>query len=99
MKKLMMLLPLLGLAACSAPQPTQYETVGYQCGKKTLDVAYDHQAMTAQFVLGGVWQKLLLVESSDEQGDRYAFGSTSLWKKGDTIKVARQSGTVLTCAR
>jgi hypothetical protein len=34
MKKMMMLLPLFGLAACSMPQPTQYQYSQYQCGEE-----------------------------------------------------------------
>ncbi|KUE81067.1 hypothetical protein ATO46_13455 [Aeromonas schubertii] len=97
MKRVMMLLPVLGLAACSSPQPTRYEQVQYQCGEQALSIAFDRQAQTVQFEQGEVWYKLLLAESSEQQGDRYSFGLTELWVKDKQATLAQQGATVLTC--
>ncbi|MFQ1863799.1 MliC family protein [Aeromonas veronii] len=70
MKKLIALLPLLGLAACSSPQPTQYQYSQYQCGEEMLAVTYDAQADMVQFPYAGVYHKLARVES--ESGAKYS---------------------------
>lgn len=98
MKRVMMLLPVMGLAACSSPQPTQYEQVQYQCGEQALAIAFDRQAQTAQFEQGDVWYKLLWAESSEQQGDYYRFGLTELWVKDKQATLAQQGATVLACS-
>ena len=81
MKKMMMLLPLLGLAACSAPQPTQYQYSQYQCGEEMLGITYDAQADMVQFPYAGVYHKLGRIESPKE-----------LFRRGDHLLPAGQAG-------
>ncbi|MGY3925638.1 MliC family protein [Aeromonas simiae] len=95
MNKVMVVLSVVGLAACSGPQPTQYTHSLYQCGDRELSVTEDSQADTVQFELDGIWYKLLRVES--KEGRKYAFGLTSFWQHGDQTIVANNNTTLLTC--
>ncbi|MGL5450802.1 MAG: MliC family protein [Aeromonas sp.] len=110
MKKLIALLPLLGLAACSSPHPTQYQYRQYQCGEEMLAVTYDAQADMVQFPHAGVYYKLDRVET--KTGGKYSDGVTTFWdqselnankkneEKDTTRAVLIHNGVqVLTCTR
>ena len=75
MKKMIALLPLLGLAACTSPQPTKYQYSQYQCGEELLAITYDAQADMVQFPYAGVYHKLGRVES--DNGAKYSDGVTT----------------------
>lgn len=95
MKKLIALLPLLGLAACSSPQPTQYQYSQYQCGEEMLAVTYDAQSDMVQFPYAGVYHKLARVES--ESGAKYSDGLTTFWNQEKQALLTQKGVTLLTC--
>ncbi|WP_279486628.1 MliC family protein [Aeromonas veronii] len=95
MKKLIALLPLLGLAACSSPQPTQYQYSQYQCGEEMLAVTYDAQADMVQFPYAGVYHKLARVES--ESGAKYSDSITTFWNQDKQALLTQKGVTLLTC--
>ncbi|MGK4474037.1 MliC family protein [Aeromonas molluscorum] len=96
MNKLVVLIPVLGLAACSSPQPTQYQYNQYQCGEEMLAVTYDPQADMVQFPLNGVYQKLGRVESEKESA-RYSDGVTMFWIQGDKLTLTQKGVTLMNC--
>ncbi len=83
MKKMMMLLPLFGLAACSMPQPTQYQYSQYQCGEEMLAITYDAQADMVQFPYAGVYHRAGSHQSAKETAS-YSDGVTHLLPTGRT---------------
>ncbi|MBR7629856.1 MAG: MliC family protein [Aeromonas popoffii] len=97
MKNITLLLPLLGLAACSMPQPTQYQYSQYQCGEELLAVAYDAQAEMVQFPYAGVYHKLGRVEA--ESGEKYSDGVTTFWRQEKQVLLTQKGVTLLTCQR
>ena len=96
MKKMMMLLPLFGLAACSMPQPTQYQYSQYQCGETLLAISYDAQADMVQFPYAGVYHKLGRVESSS--GRKYSDGVTTLLEQDKQATLIQKGVTQLSCS-
>lgn len=97
MKKMIALLPLLGLAACSMPQPTQYQYSQYQCGEELLAVTNDAQADMVQFPYAGVYHKLGRVEA--ESGAKYSDGVTTFWNQEKQAILSQKGVTLLTCQR
>ncbi|ABO91298.1 hypothetical protein WH06_06025 [Aeromonas salmonicida subsp. salmonicida] len=97
MKNLIVLLPLLGLAACSMPQPTQYQYSQYQCGEELLAITYDAQADMVQFPYAGVYHKLGRVEA--ESGAKYSDGATTFWNQEKQAILSQKDVTLLTCQR
>lgn len=97
MKKMIALLPLLGLAACSSPQPTQYQYNQYQCGEEVLVVTYDVQADMVQFPYGGVYHKLARVDA--QSGAKYSDSVTTLLVEEDQTTLIQKDVTLLTCKR
>lgn len=95
MKKMIVLLPLLGLAACSSPQPTQYQYSQYQCGEVMLAVTYDPQADMVQFPYGGLYYKLDRVES--QSGEKYSDRVTTFMKQDKQATLVQKNVTQLTC--
>ena len=96
MKKMIVLLPLLGLAACSSPQPTQYQYSQYQCGEEMLAVTYDAQADMVQFPYGGVYHKLVRVDA--QSGAKYSDSVTTLWVEESQTTLAQKGVTLLMCS-
>lgn len=97
MKNLIVLLPLLGLAACSMPQPTQYQYSQYQCGEELLAITYDAQVDMVQFPYAGVYHKLGRVEA--ESGAKYSDGVTTFWNQEKQAILSQKDVTLLTCQR
>ena len=96
MKKMMMLLPLFGLAACSMPQPTQYQYSQYQCGEELLGITYDAQADMVQFPYAGVYHKLGRIESPKETAS-YSDGVTTFSRQDKQATLVKSGVTQLSC--
>jgi membrane-bound inhibitor of C-type lysozyme len=106
MKRIMVALPLLGLAACSMPKPTEYHYLQYQCGATELVVSHDAQADMVQFPYGGRYHKLVRVDA--ERGAKYSDGVTTFWQQAAATPVhqplqqamlTHQGVTLLDCER
>ncbi|MGL4716623.1 MAG: MliC family protein [Aeromonas sp.] len=97
MNKGIFLLALLGLAGCSSPQPTQYQYREYQCGDVLLAMTYDAQADMVQFPYGGVYHKLIRVES--QPGASYSDGVTMFQEQDKQGQLSQQGVLQLTCTR
>ncbi|PJG60555.1 MliC family protein [Aeromonas cavernicola] len=95
MKRLIALFSLLGLAACSSPQPTEYQYRQYQCGEEELAITYDSQADMVQFPYAGVYHKLIRVES--QRGSKYTDGLTTFWDQDEQSILSQKEQTLLTC--
>ncbi|MGL5814105.1 hypothetical protein [Aeromonas sp.] len=96
MKKIMMLLPLFGLAACSMPQPTQYQYRQYQCGEELLAITYDAQADMVQFPYAGVYHKLGRIEAPKGTSS-YSDGVTTFSHQDKNATLVKNGVTLLTC--
>ena len=96
MKKTIMLLPLFGLAACSIPQPTQYQYSQYQCGEELLAITYDAQADMVQFPYAGVYNKLGRIESPKDTAS-YSDGVTTFSRQDKKATLVKSGVTLLTC--
>ena len=96
MKNMIVLLPLLGLAACSMPQPTQYQYSQYQCGEELLAITYDAQADMVQFPYAGVYHKLGRIESPKETAS-YSDGVTTFSHQEKQATLVKNGVTLLTC--
>ncbi|MGY3858917.1 hypothetical protein [Aeromonas intestinalis] len=96
MKKIMMLLPLFGLAACSMPQPTQYQYSQYQCGEELLAITYDAQADMVQFPYAGVYHKLGRIDSAKDTAS-YSDGVTTFTHQDKNATLVKNGVTLLTC--
>ena len=96
MKKIMMLLPLFGLAACSMPQPTQYQYSQYQCGEELLAITYAAQADMVQFPYAAVYHKLGRHESSKETAS-FSDGVTTFSHQEKQATLVKNGVTLLTC--
>ncbi|MGY3944002.1 hypothetical protein [Aeromonas tecta] len=96
MKKTIMLLPLFGLAACSMPQPTQYQYSQYQCGEEMLAITYDAQADMVQFPYAGVYHKLGRIDSAKDTAS-YSDGVTTFSHQDKKATLVQKGVTLLTC--
>lgn len=96
MKKTIMLLPLFGLAACSMPQPTQYQYSQYQCGEEMLAITYDAQADMVQFPYAGVYHKLDRIESA-KGTTSYSDGVTTFSQQDKNATLVQKGATLLAC--
>ena len=92
----MMLLPCSGLAACSMPQPTQYQYSQYQCGKSCWPSPMMPRPTWCSSLMPVSITKLGRIESPKETAS-YSDGVTTFSRQDKQATLVKSGVTQLTC--